>query len=163
MLNVWLEKPRPGAVARARVTSTADVCEIERTPYPELLPTWSILALLERSAALTPSKPAVVAADRGDPTLSAERITYAELAAVVRATANRLHAVSGDARPVVSILTPLVPEAFIALWAGATAGIANPINPFLRVDHVAEIMNAAGSTVLVCGTRAYGRSRCGSV
>jgi fatty-acyl-CoA synthase len=156
MLNVWLEKPRPGAVARARVTSSADVSEIERTPYPELLPTWSILALLERAAALTPSKPAVVAADRADPTRTAERITYAELAALVRATANRLQAVSDGACPVVSILTPLVPEAFIALWAGATAGIANPINPFLRVDHVAEIMNAAGSTVLLCGSRAYG-------
>jgi acyl-coenzyme A synthetase/AMP-(fatty) acid ligase len=47
-----------------------------------------------------------------------------------------------------------VPEAFIAAWAGTAAGIANPINPFLRSDHVAAIMNAAGTTVLVCGGEA---------
>jgi hypothetical protein len=79
MLNVWLDAPRPGAIARARVSSRADVREIERTPYSELLPARSILALLERAAALTPSKPAVVAADRADPTRTAERITYGEL------------------------------------------------------------------------------------
>ena len=156
MSSVWLDSPRSGAVARARVRSSEDVREIERTPYRELLPDWSILALLERAAALTPSKPAIVAVDTADPTRTARNITYAELAGTIRATANRIRAVSGRARPVVSILTPLVPEAFIAMWAGATAGIANPINPFLRVDHVAEIMSAAASTVLVCGTRACG-------
>ncbi len=156
MSNVWLEPPRPGAVARARVTSSADVREIEQTAYPALLPAWSILRLLERTAARTPSKPALIAADSTDPTRTSKRVSYAELAAVVRATANRLHALSAGRPPVVSVLTPLVPEALIALWAGATAGIANPINPFLRVDHVVEIMNAAGSTVLVSGTRAHG-------
>jgi fatty-acyl-CoA synthase len=156
MSNVWLDAPRPDAVARACVTSSADVREIERTPYAELLPAWSILGVLEYTASLAPSKPAFVVADRADPTRTARSISYAELTSSVRATANRLRVVSGSSRPVVSILTPLVPEAFIASWAGATAGVANPINPFLRVDHVAEIMNAARTTVLVCGTSAYG-------
>jgi fatty-acyl-CoA synthase len=156
MSNVWLDPPRPGGLARALVRSRADVREIERTPYGDLLPAWSIAPLLERAAALTPSKPAIIVADAADPTRVGRSISYRELAEAVAATARRLRAVSGPGRPVISILTPLVPEAFFALWAGATAGIANPINPFLRIDHVAEIMNAAGTTVLLCGTRSHG-------
>jgi fatty-acyl-CoA synthase len=93
---------------------------------------------------------------KGVPTHAGWRLTYAELAATIRATANRLHQVSGNSGPVVSILTPLLAESFIATWAGATAGVANPINPFLRVEHVAHIMNAAATTVLVCASADHG-------
>ena len=156
MSGVWLEAQRPGAVARARVASIADVRAIEQTPHWNLLPSWSILGLIEHAAAAAPAKPAIVVVDEDDPTRAARRISYAELAAMVRATAKGLRAASGSKTPVVSILTPLVAEAFIASWAGATVGIANPINPFLRIEHVANIMNAAGTTVLVCGTPADG-------
>jgi fatty-acyl-CoA synthase len=115
-----------------------------------------MLGMIEHAAAEAPDKPAIVVLDKHDPTRIASRLTYAELAATVRATANRLCAVSGSARPVVSILTPLVAESFIASWAGESVGIANPINPFLRIEHVAAIMNAAATTVLVCGTAADG-------
>src|SRR3974390_742138 len=133
MSNVWLEAPRPGGVARARVRSSADVREIERIPHEELLPAWSSYELLQLAAARTPSKPAIIVEDTAEPTRNAERITYGELAAAVCATANRLHAVSGESRPVVSVVTPLLPEAYIALWAGATAGTANPLHPLLPV------------------------------
>ena len=156
MSSVWLEAPRPGIVARPRVRSMADVREIERTPYTDLIPQWSTLALLEKTAAEQPNKPAIILLDGDDPNRVTARLNFTDVAAMVRATANRLYAVSAPAQPVVSILTPLLPEAFIVSWAGATAGIANPINPFLRIDHVAEIMNAAGTTVLVCGTPAQG-------
>jgi fatty-acyl-CoA synthase len=112
--------------------------------------------MVEHTAAATPTRAAIVVADKDDPTRTDWRITYAELAAMLRATANRLCEVSGTPRPVVSILTPLVAESFIASWAGASVGIANPINPFLRIEHVASIMNAAGTTVLVCGAAADG-------
>jgi fatty-acyl-CoA synthase len=129
---------------------------IERTSFLELLPRWSILGMIEQAVAQTPGKTAIVVLDKGEPTRAGRRLTYAELAATIRATANRLQEVSGNSRPVVSILTPLLAESFIAAWAGATAGLANPINPFLRVEHVASIMNAAGTTVLVCGSACDG-------
>ena len=156
MASVWSEAPRRGAVARAQVASIADVRAIERTPFSELLPSWSILGMIEHAAERTPDKPAIVVLDKNEPTLRGRRISYAELAATIRATANRLVEVSARSQPVISILTPLLAESFIATWAGATAGIANPINPFLRVEHVANIMNAAGTTVLVCGTASHG-------
>jgi fatty-acyl-CoA synthase len=157
MSSVWIQRPEPGAVARARVASAAHVEEIERTAFPELLPAWTILGALEVSEATAAGKTAIVSLDGDDPTRIAQRLTYAELAGAVRATANRLYQVSGAGRPVVSILAPLIPEALIAAWAGATAGVANPINPFLRTDHVAAIMNAAGTTVLVCSAAAAGQ------
>jgi fatty-acyl-CoA synthase len=157
MSSVWTQQPSPGSIARARVTCSADIKEIERVPYRELLPAWTILGALEASASAAPDKAAIIELDRDDPTRVTRRITYQELVAMIRGTADRLYAVSGGVRPVVSILTPLVPEAFVALWAGATAGIANPINPFLRIDSVAAIMNAAGTTVLVCSDAAYGQ------
>jgi len=101
MSSVWPEGRRRGTVARVRVASIADVRAIERTPYLELLPTWSILAMIEHAAAETPGKSAIVEVDKDEPTRAARRLTYAELAAVVRATANRLSAVSGTTRPVV--------------------------------------------------------------
>jgi fatty-acyl-CoA synthase len=156
MASVWSEAPRWGAVARAQVASIADVRAIEQTPFLALLPSWSILGMIEHAEAAAPGKTAIVVLDKGEPTRAARRLTYAELAATIRATANRLCEVSASGRPVVSILTPLLAESFIASWAGATAGLANPINPFLRVEHVANIMNAAGTTVLVCGTAADG-------
>jgi fatty-acyl-CoA synthase len=152
MADVWSEAPRRGVVARAQVTSIADVRAIERTPFLELLPSWTILGMIEHAAAETPGKTAIIVLDKDEPTRAGRGLTYAELAVTIRATANRLREVSGNRRPVVSILTPLLAESFIASWAGATAGLANPINPFLRVEHVANIMNAAGTTVLVCGT-----------
>lgn len=154
--SVWFEAPGQGAVARAEVRSAADVRAIECTPYRDLLPAWSILGVIEHWARRIPRKTAMVALEKGDPTRVSRELNYADLAATVRGTANRLRQVSAGAPPVVSILTPLLPEAFIASWAGASAGVANPINPFLRIEHVASIMNAAGTTVLVSGTPADG-------
>ena len=156
MSSVWLQAPQRGTVARARVASIADARAIERTPYLDLLPSWSILGMIEHAAAESPAKSAIVVAAKEDVTRVGWRITYAELAAMVRATASRLREVSGTAQPVVSILTPLLAESFIASWAGSTVGIANPINPYLRIEHVASIMKAAGTTVLVCGSAADG-------
>jgi fatty-acyl-CoA synthase len=112
--------------------------------------------MIEHAAAETPAKTAIVVVDKDDPRRTGWGITYEQLAALVRATANRMCAVSGATPPVVSILTPLTAEAFIASWAGAAVGVANPINPFLRIEHVANIMKAAGTTVLVCGSAADG-------
>ncbi len=156
MSSVWMEAPGPGAVARAAIGSAAHIRQIEASAYLDLLPHWSVLGLIESAAAAMPDKTAIVAADAQDPTRVQGRVRYGELAALVRGAANRLHEVSAGAAPVVSVLTPLLPEAFILCWAGATAGVSNPINPFLRIDHVAGIMRAAGTTVLVCGSPAHG-------
>jgi hypothetical protein len=114
MSSVWIEPPRPGSIARARVASCVDVDEIERFDLRALLPAWTILGALERTAAAWPEKAAIVALAQDDPTRIARHFTYAQLTGALRAAANRLHAISAGSTPVVSILTPLLPEAFIA-------------------------------------------------
>src|SRR5581483_8702306 len=102
--NVWIEPPRPGCMARARVGSLADVAAIESFDSRALLPAWTLLGALERTAAIAPRKNAIVALERDDPMRIARQMTYGELVGALRATVNRLQAVSGDAKPVVSIL-----------------------------------------------------------
>lgn len=78
-----------------------------------------------------------------------ERWSYAELCADVTRTANllrRLGVTRGDA---VSLLLANLAEAQIALWGAAAAGVANPINAVMRLEHVADIMRSAETKVLV--------------
>ena len=50
---------------------------------------------------------------------------------------------------VVSLLMPLLPQTFFALFGAQAAGIANPVNPLLSATQIAEILRAAGTKVLV--------------
>jgi len=49
----------------------------------------------------------------------------------------------------VSFMLPLLPEAFITLFGAEAAGIANPVNPLLEPHQIAEILQAANTTILV--------------
>jgi len=49
----------------------------------------------------------------------------------------------------VVLLLPLLPEAFMTLFGAEAAGIANPVNPLLEPDQIAEILEAANTTILV--------------
>lgn len=59
------------------------------------------------------------------------------------------HALGVGSGDVVSFLLPLLPEAFITLFGAEAAGIANPVNPLLEPHQIAEILEAANTTVLV--------------
>jgi fatty-acyl-CoA synthase len=59
------------------------------------------------------------------------------------------HALGVGDNDVVSFMLPLLPEAFITLFGAEAAGVANPINPLLEPHQIAEILEAAKTTVLV--------------
>ena len=48
-----------------------------------------------------------------------------------------------------SLLLPLVPQAFFALFGAQAAGIVNPVNPLLSAGQLVEILRAANTKVLV--------------
>ncbi|MDX1416470.1 MAG: AMP-binding protein, partial [Candidatus Promineifilaceae bacterium] len=50
---------------------------------------------------------------------------------------------------VVSTILPNLPQAYFTIWGGEAAGIVNPINPMLEPEIMADIMNAAGTKLLV--------------
>ena len=50
---------------------------------------------------------------------------------------------------VISFMLPLLPDAFVTLFGAEAAGIANPVNPLLEPHQIAEILEAAKTTILV--------------
>src|SRR5439155_25554251 len=63
--------------------------------------------------------------------------------------ANGLQSLGVGPTDVVSIMLPLVPQAFCALYGAQAAGIANPVNAYLEAGHIAHILRAARTKVLV--------------
>jgi fatty-acyl-CoA synthase len=142
-------------VLRVALTDVEARGAIERQGLDRLMPAWSIRGALAAAAAIEPEKTAIsVLRDASAPDL-VETISYRSFIGSVETAASLFRAVS-QGPSVVSVLAPLLPEAVVAMWGAAIAGVCNPINPFLEVRHIASIMNAGRSTVLVTCTGAAG-------
>lgn len=154
----WLpgHAPRPGHLARPRIRNAADIAAIESVSPNDVLPGATIYECLRASALQAPDKAAILHLQAADTHTPPRTIRYGELLRDITRCANLFHRLAGEQRSSVSIILPMVPEALIAAWGAATAGIANPINPYLEMRHVVSIMNAARTTVLVTTTRRYG-------
>ncbi|ANK80469.1 MAG: hypothetical protein TEF_06405 [Rhizobiales bacterium NRL2] len=127
----------------------ADVVEIEKTPFAELLPADNIYAALRHSAERHPDRPAIWNLARGELADEPEKITYRDLFRRVTQTANMLRGLGVGEEDVVTLLMPIVPETHYLLWGAETAGIVNPVNPFLEPEHIVSICKAAGTKVIV--------------
>ena len=132
----------------------ADIEALERLPIEHrLAQPVSSYAALRRAAAATPRAPALTFVPSGDPADGEVRYDYAALAARVTQAANAFASLGVGRRDVVSYLLPNLPETHFTLWGAEAVGIVNPVNPFLEVDHMAGILNAAGTVVLVAQGR----------
>ncbi len=154
----WLDdhRPRSGGLARPRLHSAADIAAVEQLPPEQMLPGATLYDCIRASASIKPSKPAIQHLLSADPSVAPRSITYADLLSGIERSANLFRSIAGAQRSAVSIILPMLPEALVAAWGAATAGIANPINPYLEIKQVAAIMNAARSTVLLTTTNKYG-------
>ena len=83
-------------------------------------------------------------------------ITFNELFSGVTQSANLLHDLNVGKNDVVSLLLPNFIETHFALWGAEAAGIANPVNPLLEADVIRDILNAAGTKVLITLGKAPG-------
>lgn len=157
-MSLWMagHEPAPGRLARPRFRSAADILEVERVSPDTVLPGATLYECLRASARLDPAKPAIVHLLSADPAVAPLTLSYATLLDRIERSANLFHRLAAGERSAVSIILPMLPEALVAAWGGATAGIANPINPYLEIGQVASIMNAARATVLVTTTAKYG-------
>lgn len=154
----WLDQhgPRAGALARPRLLSAADIRAVEQISPDEVLPGRTLYECIRSSAQLAPAKAAIQHLLSADPDVAPRSISYAELLGGIERSANLFHGIAAGERSAVSIILPMLPEALIAAWGAATAGIANPINPYLEIRQVAAIMNAARTTTLLTTTNKYG-------
>src|SRR5215472_6530312 len=127
----------------------ADVDAFEKVPYAERIAADSTYEAIMLGAARNPDAPAIQFLPNADPADTPAILTYRDFAARVTQAANMFHALGVHGDGVVSFLLPLLPEAFVTLFGAEAAGIANPVNPLLEPHQIAEILEAASTSVLV--------------
>jgi len=121
--------------------------EAER-PLDDRLPGRSVLDAFIESAARHPDRTAITMLMTGAPDEQPRRVSYAQLLGLIRRAAN-LFASLGGPRPGVAYMLPSLIETHATLWGAETAGYAVPINFLLQPAHIAELLQAAGSKILV--------------
>ncbi|AIG01505.1 AMP-binding domain protein [Pseudomonas fluorescens] len=109
----------------------------------------STYALLQRAAERFADRPALCFLATGSIEDQPWRISYAELFAKVTQTANALHRLGVRPGQAVSFLLPNLVQTHFVIWGGEAAGIVNAINPLLEPEHIAELIRASNTSVLV--------------
>ena len=126
-----------------------DVRAFEQVPYSDRVAATSTYDAIRLAATRYPDAPALQFLANADPADTPVVITYRDFIARITQAANMFHALGVGPKDVVSFLLPLLPEAFITLFGAEAAGIANPVNPLLESHQIAEILEAASTSVLV--------------
>ena len=129
--------------------TAADVAAFEATPYAERIRAQSTYEALQLGAAIDPAAAAIRFLTKGDPEETPVTVSFAQFIARVTQSANFFHTLGVGPNDVVSLLMPLLPQTFFALFGAQAAGIANPVNPLLSAAQIAEILRAANTKVLV--------------
>ena len=118
-------------------------------PWAERVAAQSTFEALQLGAAVNPDAPALVFLPHADPDETPVTLSHRQFQARLTQAANLYHQLGVGAGDVVSLLLPLLPQAFVALYGAQAVGVANPVNPLLSAAQLAEILLAAGSKVLV--------------
>lgn len=131
------------------IASLRDTLAIEQVALQDRDMAASTYELLQRSAARAPSATALTFLLHGNSDEQPYQLTYGELFAKVTQTANALHRLGVRPGKAVSFLLPSLPHTHFTLWGGEAAGVVNAINPLLDSEHIAELIRASDSEVLV--------------
>lgn len=131
------------------VSGIGDVRELEKRPWEETITADCVYDLLRSSAAKRPDKSAITFLPTGAAEEDPVRITYGQLFGRITQAANMFHDLGAGPADCVSFLLPSLPQAHFTFWGAQAAGIANPINFLLNPDQIADLLNAAGTRVLV--------------
>ncbi len=130
--------------------SMADVRAFEAVaPFSQRVAANSTYEALQLGAALDLAAPAIHFLPNASPDEPPLTLTHAQFMARVTQAANLFHSLGVGRGSVVSLLLPLLPQAFVALFGAQAVGVANPVNPMLSAAQLADILRAAGTRVLV--------------
>lgn len=133
-----------------RFGSMADVLAFEAgAPYAERVAAQSTYEALQLGAGLDPEAPALHVLREASPDETPLTLTHRQFLSRVTQAANLFHTLGVGRDGVVSLLLPLLPQAFVALYGAQAVGVANPVNPMLSAGQIADILRAAGTRVLV--------------
>ena len=131
------------------IVGLSDIEALERVPLEQRDLPSSTYELLQRSAQRHGQRIALSCLLHGSAAEEPLRISYAELFARVTQTANALHRLGLESHQAVSFLLPNLPQTHYVIWGGEAAGIVNAINPLLEPEHIAELIRASNTRVLV--------------
>src|SRR3989442_654297 len=131
------------------LATEADLRSFESIPYEERIVARSTYEALQCGAARGPETAALLFLPNASPDDDPVRVSHADFIARVTQVANGLQSLGVGPTDVVSIMLPLLPQAFCALYGAQAAGIANPVNAYLDACHIAHILRAARTKVLV--------------
>ena len=146
-------------VERFEIRTPADIEAIEAVPIEQWLEGLdSTYDAIARAAQRSPDAVALAFVPNGDSAAPADEVTYRELLHKVTQAANAFHALGVGPNDVVSYVLPNLLETHYAIWGGEAAGIVNAVNPMLEPDHIAHILNAVRTKVLVTLGPAAGAS-----
>ena len=133
-----------------RLATPADVAAFEaQAPYADRVAACNTFEALQLGASIAPDAPAIVFLPNADPDEAPLSISHAEFQRRLVQAGNLFHGLGIGAGDVVSLLLPLLPQSFVALYGAQTVGVVNPVNPMLSAAQLAEILRAAGTRVLV--------------
>ena len=148
-MKTWHPLDRAIGPARPDLSTDAKLREFESVPYDERIAAQSTYEALRIGASVDPQAAAIHFLPNADPGEAGVAISFRDFFEGVTRAANVFHALGVGPGDVVSFLLPLLPESFVTLFGAQAAGIANPVNPLLEPAQIAEILQAAGTKVLV--------------
>jgi fatty-acyl-CoA synthase len=136
----WSDRP---------IRTAADVAAFENEmPLQARLTERSVYDVFDGGSQRAPDAVALTMLMTGEDDEQPRRVTYAQLARLVRQAANAFHAMTGP-RPGVAYLLPSLIETHAVLWGAQTCGYAVPLNFLLQPTHLADLVRAADARVLV--------------
>src|SRR3989338_1625522 len=142
-------RARPPMPAIPAIKTLRDIQLIEQTPLAERDLPASTYELICRSAAQQADAPALSFILQGTANEAAYRLSYRQLLGKITQTANAFHRLGLRPGKAVSFLLPNLPHTHFTIWGGEAAGIVNAINPLLDPEHIAELIQASDSELLV--------------
>jgi fatty-acyl-CoA synthase len=134
---------------RPDLSTDAKLREFESVPYDDRIAAESTYDVLQLGAGRNPDAAAIHFLPNSDPAETPVTITYRQFIGGVTQAANLFHDLGVGPNDVVSLLLPLLPQAFLSLFGAQAAGIANPVNPLLEAGQIAQILDAAQTKVVV--------------
>ncbi len=129
--------------------SIADKRRWEEVPLSERWSARSVHEQLVQTAGRHGANPALSFQIRSGPTDKAETLTWNQLRDRVNQAANLFRSLGIREGDAVAFLLPNCNEAAVALLAGCTAGVANPLNPLLEPEQLGALLRETGARVLV--------------
>lgn len=131
------------------IATLADIEALERRPLAQYRPERSVFELLANVADRHPDKLALRYLATPSIDAPTRDISYREFKRRIVQAANLFHRLGVGGDDAVSMLLPILPEAYFAIFGAQAAGMANPINFLLEPGHLAGLLREAKCRVLL--------------